>query len=34
MSKNTITGNYAAVNVAYALSEVSAIYPITPSSVK
>ena len=34
MSKNTITvdGNYAAAHVAYALSEVSAIYPITPSS--
>ena len=34
MSKNTITvdGNYAAAHIAYALSEVSAIYPITPSS--
>ncbi len=34
MAKNTITvdGNYAAAHVAYALSEVSAIYPITPSS--
>ena len=34
MPKNTITvdGNYAAAHVAYALSEVSAIYPITPSS--
>ncbi len=34
MTKNTITvdGNYAAAHVAYALSEVSAIYPITPSS--
>ena len=34
MSKKTITvdGNYAAAHVAYALSEVSAIYPITPSS--
>lgn len=28
----TIDGNYAAAHVAYALSEVSAIYPITPSS--
>ncbi len=34
MAKKTITvdGNYAAAHVAYALSEVSAIYPITPSS--
>ena len=34
MSKKTITvdGNYAAAHIAYALSEVSAIYPITPSS--
>ena len=34
MTKKTITvdGNYAAAHVAYALSEVSAIYPITPSS--
>ena len=34
MSKKTITvdGNYAAAHVAYALSEVSAIYPLTPSS--
>ncbi len=34
MSKKTMTvdGNYAAAHVAYALSEVSAIYPITPSS--
>ena len=34
MSGKTITvdGNYAAAHVAYALSEVSAIYPITPSS--
>lgn len=34
MSKKTITvdGNYAAAHVAYALSEVSALYPITPSS--
>lgn len=34
MSKQTITvdGNYAAAHIAYALSEVSAIYPITPSS--
>jgi len=28
----TIDGNYAASHVAYALSEVAAIYPITPSS--
>ena len=27
----TVDGNYAAAHVAYALSEVSAIYPITPS---
>ena len=34
MSGKTITvdGNYAAAHVAYAMSEVSAIYPITPSS--
>lgn len=34
MPKKTITvdGNYAAAHIAYALSEVSAIYPITPSS--
>ncbi len=34
MQKKTITvdGNYAAAHVAYALSEVAAIYPITPSS--
>jgi len=34
MSGKTITvdGNYAAAHIAYALSEVSAIYPITPSS--
>ncbi len=34
MSKKTITvdGNYAAAYVAYAFSEVAAIYPITPSS--
>ncbi len=34
MSGNMITvdGNYAAAHVAYALSEVAAIYPITPSS--
>jgi pyruvate-ferredoxin/flavodoxin oxidoreductase len=29
---NTIEGNEAAAHVAYALSDVSAIYPITPSS--
>jgi len=28
----TIDGNTAAAHVAYALSEVAAIYPITPSS--
>ncbi len=28
----TVDGNYAASHVAYALSEVAAIYPITPSS--
>ena len=28
----TVDGNYAAAHIAYALSEVSAIYPITPSS--
>ena len=28
----TVDGNYAASHIAYALSEVSAIYPITPSS--
>ena len=28
----TVDGNYAAAHVAYALSEVSAIYPITASS--
>ena len=30
--KITVDGNYAAAHVAYALSEVAAIYPITPSS--
>ena len=30
--KMTIDGNTAAAHVAYALSEVAAIYPITPSS--
>lgn len=30
--KQTIDGNYAAAHVAYAFSEVAAIYPITPSS--
>ena len=29
----TMDGNTAAAHVAYAFSEVSAIYPITPSSV-
>ncbi|NLC17499.1 MAG: pyruvate:ferredoxin (flavodoxin) oxidoreductase [Clostridiales bacterium] len=32
MKKMTIDGNAAAAHVAYALSEVAAIYPITPSS--
>ena len=30
--KSTIDGNTAASHVAYAFSEVAAIYPITPSS--
>ncbi|HOV15263.1 MAG TPA: pyruvate:ferredoxin (flavodoxin) oxidoreductase, partial [Spirochaetota bacterium] len=30
--KQTIDGNFAAAHVAYAFSEVAAIYPITPSS--
>ncbi|HIU83481.1 MAG TPA: pyruvate:ferredoxin (flavodoxin) oxidoreductase [Candidatus Faecicola pullistercoris] len=30
--KKTIDGNYAAAHIAYAFSEVAAIYPITPSS--
>ena len=30
--KKTVDGNYAAAHVAYAFSEVAAIYPITPSS--
>ena len=30
--KQTIDGNWAAAHVAYAFSEVAAIYPITPSS--
>ncbi|MGN1038081.1 MAG: hypothetical protein ACI4P0_01635, partial [Mailhella sp.] len=29
----TMDGNTAAAHVAYALSDVAAIYPITPSSV-
>ena len=32
MQKMTIDGNTAASHVAYAFSEVAAIYPITPSS--
>ncbi|HHV61509.1 MAG TPA: pyruvate:ferredoxin (flavodoxin) oxidoreductase [Firmicutes bacterium] len=32
MRKETIDGNTAAAHVAYAMSEVAAIYPITPSS--
>ena len=31
-TKKTVDGNYAAAHVAYAFSEVAAIYPITPSS--
>lgn len=31
--KKTMDGNTAAAHVAYAFSEVAAIYPITPSSV-
>ena len=31
-NKKTIDGNTAASHVAYAFSEVAAIYPITPSS--
>lgn len=31
-TKMTIDGNTAAAHIAYALSEVAAIYPITPSS--
>ncbi|MDD3807386.1 MAG: pyruvate:ferredoxin (flavodoxin) oxidoreductase [Candidatus Marinimicrobia bacterium] len=30
--KQTVDGNYAATHVAYAFSDVAAIYPITPSS--
>ncbi len=33
IKKSTIDGNTAATHVAYAFSEVAAIYPITPSSV-
>ena len=32
MKKMTIDGNTAASHIAYAFSEVAAIYPITPSS--
>ena len=32
MKKMTIDGNTAAAHVAYAFSDVAAIYPITPSS--
>ena len=32
MTKITIDGNTAASHVAYAFSDVAAIYPITPSS--
>ena len=32
IKKATIDGNTAAAHVAYAFSEVAAIYPITPSS--
>ena len=30
--KKTVDGNTAAAHIAYAFSEVAAIYPITPSS--
>jgi len=30
--KMTVDGNLAAAHVAYAMSDVAAIYPITPSS--
>ncbi len=33
MRKMTVNGNFAAAHVAYAFSDVAAIYPITPSSV-
>lgn len=33
VNKSTIDGNTAATHVAYAYSEIAAIYPITPSSV-
>jgi len=33
VTKSTIDGNTAATHVAYAFSEIAAIYPITPSSV-
>jgi hypothetical protein len=32
ITKQTIDGNTAAAHVAYAFSDVAAIYPITPSS--
>ena len=32
MKKMTIDGNTAAAHIAYAFSDVAAIYPITPSS--
>ncbi|MBR0456461.1 MAG: hypothetical protein IJJ01_07300, partial [Firmicutes bacterium] len=32
-ARKTMDGNTAAAHVAYAFSEVAAIYPITPSSV-
>ncbi|MFY9189147.1 MAG: hypothetical protein WAO22_07825, partial [bacterium] len=32
MFKQTVDGNTAAAHVAYAFSDVAAIYPITPSS--
>ncbi|MCL2796915.1 MAG: hypothetical protein FWD58_02510, partial [Firmicutes bacterium] len=32
MKKMTVDGNTAASHIAYAFSEVAAIYPITPSS--
>ncbi len=33
ITKTTMDGNTACAHAAYALSEVAAIYPITPSSV-
>ena len=33
-SMKTMDGNHAAAHASYAYTEVAAIYPITPSSVK